>query len=76
MKKSKAKAKVAKKPVVKAVKVPAGLGKKLSAYRTKQGLSQMDMAKKLKCSQGTISLLERGSNPSKPLMARIEKLLG
>ena len=49
----------------------------LKAYRGRAGLTQPELARKLKLSWGYISLLETGKRQASPELARkIEKLTG
>jgi transcriptional regulator with XRE-family HTH domain len=57
---------------------PRRLSTMLKVHRTRQGLSQSDLAKREKVRQGYIAMLESGErkNPSLPVLRRLAKALG
>ncbi len=56
----------------------ARIGRTVERLRTRQGISQRDLAKRARVTQAYVSLLERGekSNPSIEVVKRLAKALG
>lgn len=52
------------------------VGMKLKQFRAKQGLTQVDVAKKVRVTQAYIALLEKGQqNPTLDVLERLAKAL-